>query len=270
MIESCNNVEKEKTDVLKNKVCNSGKRVIVCGSDNNKSFDVLRLIADRTKVLCYLVDEQQSDIVTTFCKQYGIPICNCIQEADYQQVDLLISFSYKRLLDINLIRKAKVAINFHPAPLPFYRGRATTVQALVKGEKKWGVTCHYLADRFDTGKIIERRWFDITDDLQNGQKLSEYSWGVCLKMVEDMLDRLLSGDIPEGYQQEEGGNYYSMKQLAELKRISLEEDVDVIDRKINAIWFPPYEGAYIELSGKKFYLINEKIMNEINQLYNQK
>lgn len=171
MIINCNNTKR--TDVLKNKVCNTVKGVIVCGSDNYISFEVLRLLADRTKVLCYLVDEQQNDAVITFCEQRGIPIRNCIQVDDYKQIDLLISFSYKRLLDINLIRKAKVAINFHPAPLPFYRGRATTVQALVKGEKKWGVTCHYLADKFDTGKIIERRWFDITDDLQNGQKLSK-------------------------------------------------------------------------------------------------
>ena len=73
--------------------------------------------------------------------------------------------------------------------------------------------------------------------------------------------------MPEGNSQENDGCYYSMKQLTEVKKISLEEPAKMIDTKINALWYPPYEGTYIEKEGMKFYLVNEKKMNEINQLY---
>ena len=42
------------------------------------------------------------------------------------------------------------------------------------------------------------------------------------------------------------------------------KDDDDIDTKIRAFWFPPYLGAYMCKNGKKYTLINDKILNELS------
>ena len=135
--------------------------MILCASDNYVSFEALKLLAKKVRVAKIIVNEPLKKEVLDFCRQEGVLICNKMDTVN--RVGVLISFSYKKLIDKSLINKARVAVNFHPAPLPFYRGRATTMQALIKGEKRWGATFHYLAEKFDSGKIIERRWFDISE-----------------------------------------------------------------------------------------------------------
>ena len=58
-----------------------------------------------------------------------------------------------------------------------------------------------------------------------------------------------------------GGRYISRAQMEEMKEI---KDGDDIDTKIRAFWFPPYLGAYVSKNGKKYTLINDKILNELS------
>jgi methionyl-tRNA formyltransferase len=37
---------------------------------------------------------------------------------------------------------------------------------------------------------------------------------------------------------------------------------DVIDRKIRAFWFPPYDGAFIQMAGKEYTLVHDKILKQ--------
>ena len=38
---------------------------------------------------------------------------------------------------------------------------------------------------------------------------------------------------------------------------------DNIEKKIRAFWFPPYDGAYVEINGQKYTLINRQLLEEI-------
>ena len=40
-------------------------------------------------------------------------------------------------------------------------------------------------------------------------------------------------------------------------------DGDNIEKKIRAFWFPPYDGAYVEINGQKYTLINRQLLEEI-------
>ena len=40
---------------------------------------------------------------------------------------------------------------------------------------------------------------------------------------------------------------------------------DDVDAKIRAFWFPPHEGAYINIDGKKYMLINEMIWTQLSK-----
>lgn len=56
------------------------------------------------------------------------------------------------------------AVNFHPSPLPRYRGPYPLVQAILDDQTEWGATCHKLAAEFDTGDILAQRIFPMTPD----------------------------------------------------------------------------------------------------------
>jgi len=80
--------------------------------------------------------------------------------------DLIVTADYKYILKKEVFDIPKFgAINFHPSLLPQYRGRAPVNWAIINGEKKCGLTVHYIADEVDTGDIILQKEIEIqTED----------------------------------------------------------------------------------------------------------
>ena len=56
------------------------------------------------------------------------------------------------------------AINFHPSPLPRYRGPYPLVRAILDNQTEWGATCHKLTAEFDAGDILAQRLFPMKAD----------------------------------------------------------------------------------------------------------
>ncbi len=83
--------------------------------------------------------------------------------------------------------------------------------------------------------------------------------------MKDFLKKYLSGETITGTEQSNSGEYYSMAKLQSVKKIELTENNETINRKINALWYPPFEGAYIEVDGERFYLINKNILEKISE-----
>lgn len=80
----------------------------------------------------------------------------------YHDLGLCIGFPLKISAE-NLRTCAVGAVNLHFAPLPNYRGSGTVEHALLAGEKKHGVSLHYMADSIDTGPVIENRYLSIRE-----------------------------------------------------------------------------------------------------------
>lgn len=62
-----------------------------------------------------------------------------------------------------LERVVKGAINWHPGP-PEYSRIGCTNFAIYNNEKEFGITCHYMLDKVDTGKIIGVKRFSILEN----------------------------------------------------------------------------------------------------------
>ncbi|MGC8519334.1 MAG: methionyl-tRNA formyltransferase [Steroidobacteraceae bacterium] len=58
----------------------------------------------------------------------------------------------------------RYAVNFHPSPLPIGRGAYPVVRAILDGHTQWGISCHKLAPRFDSGDILAQETFPIAAD----------------------------------------------------------------------------------------------------------
>ena len=55
-------------------------------------------------------------------------------------------------------------INFHCSLLPKYKGLDTVFWGMCNGERKFGVTAHYVVPDVDSGNIVEQRSFTVTKD----------------------------------------------------------------------------------------------------------
>lgn len=79
-------------------------------------------------------------------------------------------------------------INFHPAPLPRYRGVHCAAFAIRNREREYGVTCHFMTEHFDDGPILGTLPCiiypeDTETDLENRAK------GVLLDLFDLIISR---------------------------------------------------------------------------------
>lgn len=173
-------------------------------------------------------------------------------------VDYLISFCYhRRVSGKNLLLAKKGSINFHPAPLPSYKGFSVYNFGILNDEKEWGTTAHMMEEKFDSGSIIKSNSFLI--DNETAHSLREKSRFYLLKLLNEVIDDIIDGrefKIVDNV----GGSYYSKKMMNEARVINLDEPEDVIERKIRAFWCPPHSGAVIVIKDREYTLINSNII----------
>ena len=163
----------------------------------------------------------------------------------------------------NILKNAKKgAINFHPAP-PKYPGIGCYNYAIWNEDKNYAVTCHYMDDKFDHGKIISIYCIPLykNDTIQT---LKNRSINKLKTLFYDVIEIILFGGKFIEMEGEEWGEYKSRKDFQEF--CELDEYIDwvqnsatEIERKLRATYF---KGArdlpYIEVNGKKWCLIPEE------------
>ena len=169
------------------------------------------------------------------------------------EFDLAVSYVYWKILKKPLIERPRLGIlNFHPAPLPDLRGTGGFNVAILENHKSFGVTVHYLDEGIDTGPVIEVDRFDINPQNETAQSLEIKSHTRMIELYKKTLTRVMKqGLLP--CKPMVGGRYVSRQEMEEMKKILPDDDADT---KIRAFWFPPYDGAFVELNGKRYTLIN--------------
>jgi methionyl-tRNA formyltransferase len=179
------------------------------------------------------------------------------------ELDLAVSFLFWKLIREPLISGPRIGcLNFHPAPLPDMRGLGGYNVAIAEGMPEWGVSAHFVDDRFDTGDLVGVERFPIAPgetafslDLKSQERLYE--------LFADVADRALRGEeLPRAPQGQ--GRYVSKEEFEELRRIKPGDDVE---RKVRAFWYPPYPGATVELDGRELSVVDEGLLGHVAELY---
>jgi len=180
---------------------------------------------------------------------------------DKPRLDLVVSFLYWRIIKQPLLSAPKLGvINFHPAPLPDYKGVGGYNLAILEGRSDWGVSAHYVDAGIDTGDIIEVRDFSIDPKSETAWSLERASSEELLALYKATLLRVGERNSLLSTTPNVGGRYLDRRSLEELKLINTGDD---IDRKIRAFWFPPYSGAQVEIAGTRYTLISDAVLSEL-------
>jgi methionyl-tRNA formyltransferase len=175
--------------------------------------------------------------------------------------DLGISILYWRKLKEEFLSIPSLGIvNFHPAPLPEYKGTAGYNLAILDGLEQWAVSAHYVDENIDAGNIIEVEYFDISPTTETAQTLEKKSQPRLLELFKAIFDRIVDSRQILSTRPNKGGRYVSRDEMESMKEVKPGDD---ISKKIRAFWFPPYNGAFINIEGKKFTLVDDFILQTL-------
>jgi methionyl-tRNA formyltransferase len=181
----------------------------------------------------------------------GLPREPFPQEALEWQGDYIISYLCPWVVPAEMLARAsKAAINFHPAP-PQYPGTGCTNFAIYDEVSEFGATCHHMASKVDSGKIIAVSRFPVFEE-DTVYSLTQRCYSYMLALFFDIIVKIARGEpLPESNE-----NWtrqpYRLKDLNELKRITTDMPRAEVLRRIKAVAYPGYPGAYVEIAGERF------------------
>jgi methionyl-tRNA formyltransferase len=179
-------------------------------------------------------------------------------------VDLVVSFIYPRLIRAPVLSLGRIGcLNFHPAPLPDFRGLGGYNLAILEGLGEWGVSCHFVDETFDTGDLVEVERFAIDPDAHTALSLDLESGERLVELFGRVTERALAGEeLPRKPQGE--GRYVDRE---EFERLRVVQPGDDLHRKLRAFWYPPYPGAVVEVDGRTLTLVDDALLAEIADAY---
>jgi methionyl-tRNA formyltransferase len=104
------------------------------------------------------------------CRAYGIPFQQIgnpnaedfVAEFRQRRPDVLVSVACPYILKEPLLKATPLGcVNIHHAPLPRYKGMMPTFWQMFHGEKRVGVTIHYMAPKVDEGAALLQEELEI-------------------------------------------------------------------------------------------------------------
>jgi len=178
--------------------------------------------------------------------------------------DLGISVLYWRKFSGSMLLPgaSRGMINFHPAPLPAYKGCGGYNFAILDSLEEWASTAHYCDSSIDTGPIIDVRNFPICHQTATAQSLERLTLLSMKTQITEVLHRAIMSPRMLPTTPNFGGRYISRQEMEASKEVKTGDDVE---RKSRAFFFPPYEGAWKIINGTRCTLVTPSILEQLTQ-----
>lgn len=203
-------------------------------------------------------EDPDSSRALAFCERNFATVVKCLggwgdpfpREAQEWRGDYILSYLSRWIVPDKLLERAKVAaINFHPAS-PEYPGIGCNNFALYENAREYGVTCHHMVAKVDTGPIIAVRRFPIHPDDDVAALLKRtYAAQIALFLE---IAQLLAEDQPLPVSNETWARPpFTRQQFNELFVIRPDMSKDEIARRVRAVSYGQFR-PYVELAGFRF------------------
>jgi methionyl-tRNA formyltransferase len=180
------------------------------------------------------------------------------QELSELMPDLIAVVAFRILPERIFSLPPKGTINLHASLLPKYRGAAPINWAIIKGEKKTGVTTFFIQKKVDTGSIILQREVEISPEESSGElsaKLSQIGAEVLLKTI-DLIEK---GEV-KSCPQDNSVASLAPKITDELCKIDWSKSAEEINNLIRGL--SPKPGAFTFFRGKVLKIYKAEIVSE--------
>ena len=159
--------------------------------------------------------------------------------------DYIFSYLCPWIIPMSIIKKAEIAaINFHPGS-PKYPGSGCYNFAIYNGEKEYGVTCHFLSKKVDTGQIISVKTFPLLQDDNVEDLINRTYVYLNILFFDITLSLIKNKPLPNSKLKWERLPY-TKKQLDNLCILSKKMDQSEIERRKKATTYGEYSPKFID------------------------
>lgn len=188
-------------------------------------------------------------------------------KVDLADIDAVFSFLFWKRIRPPLIELgARGCLNFHPAPLPEMRGIGGYNVAILEDWLEWGVSAHFVDAEFDIGDVVRVDRFPIDRERETALSLDFRSQAKLLDVFRWTADELAAGrDLPRTPQG--AGRYVTREEFEALRVVSPGDPPDLTARRIRAYWYPPHDGATLEIDGRTVTLVDRALLAEVAEAY---
>jgi len=196
--------------------------------------------------------------------EWGDPIPEFLYE---WEGDYIISFLSPWIIPLKILENCKIAaMNFHPAP-PEYPGIGCYNFAIYDGVKEYGVTCHIMLEKVDTGSIIAVTRFPIYGS-ETIVSLKQKTMIYLTDLFYEVMDRLIKGEELPRSDEKWARRPFTRKEFQELCKLRLDMSEDEFSRRLKATYFPgALDYPNIKVGGKVYYFVDP---DEFNKEYPKK
>ncbi|HEX2071522.1 MAG TPA: formyltransferase family protein [Thermoleophilaceae bacterium] len=186
---------------------------------------------------------------------------------DLTAVDAVFSFLFWKRIRQPLIELGRLGcLNFHPAPLPDMRGLGGYNVAILEDWPEWGVSAHFVDAEFDTGDVVRVDRFPIDRERETALSLDYRSQRRLLELFRWTADELAAGhELPRTPQG--NGRYVTREEFEALRVVRFDDPPELTARRIRAFWYPPHDGATLELQGRSLSLVDRRLLAEVAEAY---
>jgi methionyl-tRNA formyltransferase len=219
---------------------------------SNKSTDSILFLGKKNDAYCdraLKFVEDNFENVTCYYSAWGEEMPPAIKD---WSGDYILSYLCRWVVPVSVIEAAtKEAINFHPAS-PDYPGIGCNNYALYENASTYGATCHYMAGRVDTGKIIAVKRFPVfaTDDVST---LLQRTYEFQLVLFYEVVGKILEGKALPESDEHWTRPPRSRKEFNQLGIIDPAMSDEEITRRVRAVSYGVFQPA-IEIAGFRFEL----------------
>lgn len=167
--------------------------------------------------------------------------------------DFIISYLAQWIIPETILNNArKGGINLHPGS-PEYPGIGCTNFAIYNNAKEFGITCHYMLPKVDTGAIIKVERFPIHEN-DTVHSITQRCYASILVVFFGLVDDLAQNVTPAVGKENWQRKPYTRKELNALCLLTNDMDEAEMKRRIAATTFGNKPWAYFQVNGEKFYL----------------
>lgn len=172
-----------------------------------------------------------------------------------ERVDVILSVQHPWILPgTTLELVGGRAFNVHSAKLPEYGGHNAVNHALLNGERRFTSTVHWMTTEVDAGAVAFEETFEIEPD-DHARGLYERGIDAGQTVFERLLSALVTGAEVPRRPLAGGVRFYRRDSLDGLRDVTELEDSSVRALRARALFFPPFEPAYLWEAARKTYLL---------------
>jgi methionyl-tRNA formyltransferase len=140
-----------------------------------------------------------------------------VEELKTRKVDLLVSVACPYILKEHVLKSTlRGCINIHHAPLPHYKGMMPTFWQMYHGERKVGITIHYMAAKVDEGEALlqSELMIDPGESLHHLIRRSKRHGAHCMAKV---LHEIASNNQVPVKLDNDKGSYFTFPTFEEMR-----------------------------------------------------